>query len=57
MRVENEPANICFLQDRFQIRIVSAFRQPKAGGLDTEKIHIDIASNQNLGPRCCSRGH
>ena len=51
VRVENEPANVCFLQNRFQLRLVSAFRQPKPDRLGVEKIDIDISPDQNLRAR------
>ena len=49
--VENEPANVCPLQKRFQSGRVSAFRQPKTDRLGAEKIDIQISSDQNLGAR------
>src|SRR5437867_13051094 len=49
VRVQNKPADVCFLQSGLQARRVSAFRQPKPGSLCPEEIDIDIASDQNLG--------
>ena len=48
MRVENEPAQICFLQDIFKSRRVSAFRQPESGGLAPKRFAKDVAADQNL---------
>src|SRR5215470_2615164 len=52
MRIENEPANVCFLQDELEIARISAFREPKPSWLCPKKIDINIASDQNL----CSAG-
>src|SRR5262249_9599045 len=55
VRIENEPANVGLFQNRFQTGRVSAFRQPKPGRFDTEEVHIDIASNQNLSASSFAR--
>jgi len=51
MCVENEPANVRFLQKRFHAWCVGAFRQPKTDWLCSEDIHIYISSDQNLRAR------
>ena len=51
MGIENEPPNVCLLQERFQAGGVRAFRQPKSDWLGAEKIDINISPNQNLGAR------
>ena len=48
MRVEYEPAQICFLQDIFKSRRVSAFGQPESGGLRLKRFAKHIAADQNL---------
>src|SRR5712692_2483037 len=51
VRVEKGPANVRFLEKRFQSRRIGAFRQPKTSRLGAEKIDIHISSDQNLGAR------
>src|SRR5207237_9967951 len=51
VRVENKPANIRFLQNQVDPWRVSAFRQPKAGWIDLEKIDMRVATNQQLRAR------
>jgi hypothetical protein len=48
VRIEDEPANIGFLQDGFEALCVSALGQPKSVWLAVEKIDINIAANQDL---------
>src|SRR5215469_3172742 len=49
--IQNEPANIRFLEDCFQARRVRTFWQPKSARLRTEEIDIHIAADQNLCTR------
>ena len=51
MCVQNEPANIRFVEDCFQARRVRTFWQPKTGRRGTEEIDIHIAADQNLCTR------
>src|SRR5947207_4318463 len=53
--VENEPANVRFLQNRFQPRREGALRQPNPTRIGPEKIDIDIATDQDLGARGLGR--
>src|SRR5712691_4065912 len=55
MRIENEPANIRFLQNRFEPGRVGAFRQPETDWIDIKKIDIYIAADQNLRARGFAR--
>jgi hypothetical protein len=48
MRVEYEPAQVCFLQDIFKSRRVSAFGQPESGGLRLKRFAKQITADQNL---------
>src|SRR6266481_1140428 len=52
MCVDNEPADVGFLQNNLQTQSVSAFRQPESGRLFAENVDISVASDQNL----CTRG-
>src|SRR5919106_1235973 len=49
MCIEDEPPNVCLLQEQFQAGRVSAFRQPKSDWLGAEKIDVHISPDQNLG--------
>src|SRR5205085_9781920 len=51
VRIQNEPANVRFLQNRIDPRRVSAFGQPKTVWTDSEKIDICVAADENLGAR------
>src|SRR5215470_4382194 len=53
--VDNEPSEIRVLQNRFQARSITAFRQPKSIGFTVEKFDIRVAPDQNLRTRCASR--
>ena len=50
MRIDDEPAQVRFLHDRFQPRRVGAFRQPESRRITAEYGPIDIAPGQDLGP-------
>src|SRR4029453_3620552 len=51
MCIEDEPPNICLLQERFHSGGVRTFRQPKSDWLGTEKVDIHVSADQNLGAR------
>src|SRR5262250_1140127 len=46
--IQNEPANVCFLQNQFQSWCVSTFRKPKSGRFCAEGIDVHVSPDQNL---------
>src|SRR5947209_18406951 len=46
VRVEDEPAKVCFLKDRIQTGRVGTFGQPKAAWISIENIDICISPHQ-----------
>src|SRR5438270_10705318 len=55
MRVENEPADVRFLQDWIEAGRVGAVGQPKTRRRGAEKIDIHIAADENLRACGCVR--
>ena len=48
MRVENEPANVGFLQEGIEAFGVAAFRQPKTARIAPERFAVVVATDANL---------
>src|SRR5690349_21276537 len=51
VRIQNEPAKICRLQNFIQPWSVSTFGEPKAGGIRAKGGPISIATDEHLGAR------
>src|SRR3954470_21914994 len=50
VRVDNEPAQICLLQEILHTGRVGAFRKPESHGLGLKKLTVDVATDPNLCP-------